>query len=42
MTNIIQIDLYWEFIEKLMKLNRYKLEYYLRGIRAMLLIQSTF
>jgi Transposase DDE domain len=31
----------WEAVEKLMKLNRNKLEYYLRGIRAMELIMYT-
>jgi hypothetical protein len=34
------IDLCWDLIEKLMKINRNKLEYYLRGMRAMSLIQS--
>jgi hypothetical protein len=32
----------WELVEELMKLNRNKLEYYLRGIRAMELILSSF
>ncbi len=36
------MDLCWELVEKLMKINRNKLEYYLRGIRAMELILSTF
>jgi hypothetical protein len=36
------IDLCWNLVEKLMKVNRNKLEYYLRGMRAMSLIQSTF
>lgn len=32
----------WELVGELMKLNRNKLEYYLRGMRAMELILSTF
>lgn len=32
----------WELVTKLMKLSRNKLEYYLRGIRAMELIQAVF
>ena len=36
------MDDYWELVEKLMKLNRNKLKYYLRGMRAMELILSTF
>ena len=32
----------WGLVEELMKLNRNKLEYYLRGIRAMELILATF
>ena len=32
----------WGLVEKLMRLNRNKLEYYLRGIRAMELILATF
>lgn len=32
----------WELVEELMKLNRNKLEYYLRGIRARELILSSF
>lgn len=36
------IDLCWDLIEKIMRINRNKLEYYLKGMRAMTLIQSTF
>jgi hypothetical protein len=36
------IDLCWDLVEKIMRINRNKLEYYLRGMRAMSLIQSTF
>ena len=36
------MDSCWELVEKLMRLNRNKLEYYLRVIRAMELILSTF
>ena len=32
----------WEIVQKLMQLNRNKLEYYLRGMKAMELILSTF
>ena len=32
----------WGLVERLMKLNRNKLEYYLRGMRAMELIQASF
>lgn len=32
----------WEIVQKLMQLNRNKLEYYLRGLRAMELIDSRF
>jgi len=30
----------WEVVEKLMRINRNKLEYYLRGMRAMKLIMN--
>lgn len=36
------MDSCWALVEKLMKLNRNKLEYYLRGMRAMELILGTF
>ncbi len=36
------LDSCWGLVEELMKLNRNKLEYYLRGMRAMELILSTF
>jgi Transposase DDE domain len=36
------IDLCWDLIEKIMRINRNKIESYLRGMRAMALIQSTF
>ena len=32
----------WELVNKLMRLSRHKLDNYLRGMRAMKLIQSTF
>ena len=32
----------WEIVQRLMRLNRNKLEHYLRGLRAMELIRSTF
>ncbi|NEO73664.1 MAG: IS4 family transposase [Moorea sp. SIO3H5] len=32
----------WELVDKLMRLSRHKLDNYLRGMRAMKLIQSTF
>ncbi len=32
----------WEIVEELMQLNRNKLEYYLRGMRAIKLIMATF
>jgi len=34
------IEPYWDLVKKLMKLNRNKLEYYFRGLRAMKLILS--
>lgn len=36
------MDNCWCIVEKIMKLNRNKIEYYLRGMRAMELIFSTF
>lgn len=36
------MDNCWGIVQDLMKLNRNKLEYYLRGLRAMELILSTF
>jgi len=36
------LDNCWCIVQKLMRLNRNKLEYYLRGMRAMDLILSTF
>ena len=36
------LDNCWSLVEDLMRLNRNKLEYYLRGMRAMKLILSTF
>jgi len=36
------MDSCWVLVEELMRLNRNKLEYYLRGMRAMELIQSAF
>ena len=36
------IDKYWELVDALMRLSRHKLDNYLRGMRAMKLIQSTF
>lgn len=36
------LDNCWDIVQDLMKLNRNKLEYYLRGMRAMELILSTF
>lgn len=36
------MDYCWGLVEDLMKLNRNKLEYYLRGMRAIKLILATF
>ncbi|MBV8885899.1 MAG: IS4 family transposase [Chroococcidiopsidaceae cyanobacterium CP_BM_RX_35] len=36
------MDICWGLVEELMQLNRNKLEYYLRGMRAMELITATF
>ncbi len=36
------IDKYWGLVDNLMRLSRHKLDNYLRGMRAMKLIQSTF
>lgn len=36
------MDNSWEIVQKLMRLHRNKLEHYLRGLRAMELIRSTF
>lgn len=39
---MLSMDNCWSLVQDLMRLNRHKLEYYLRGMRAMELIQSAF
>ena len=41
-TWVIFMDYCWELVEELMRYNRNKLDYYLRGMRAMNLIMATF
>ena len=41
MTWILSMDLCWEWVEKLMKITLNKLPFYLQGLKAMKLIQSS-